>query len=365
MYARIALTLSKVLADEETRKKIFKVIIIGTVIIGIAVPIGFAYSMLAFVANGVSFGGLTDVGGLIEIGNGSLSNTDHDILPIMSINYTISIGFNGTESPYSKDSPHKGIDFVGQDSVNQIMSILPGEVESANNDCPKQGYLGSTCGGGFGNHVVINTQYQGNTIKIIYGHMQEVNVKTGDKVKQFDQIGIMGQSGNVTGPHLHFEAYYKDKLTDPNLILNYVNNQYKYTCSNYIENYQQNDPTLSNSVNYQNEYVASICETKQETNSDISKDKKDIMSAVGIAEDDYQYVDYIVSHESGWDYQATNESSGAYGLCQALPGNKMAESGSDWKINPITQMDWCNNYAIDRYGSWQEAQIFWKKDHWW
>ncbi len=67
------------------------------------------------------------------------------------------------------------------------------------------------------------------------------------------------------------------------------------------------------------------------------------MSALGISGDDYQYVDHIVSHETRWDYQATNESSGAYGLCQALPGNKMAESGSDWKINPITQMDLCNN----------------------
>lgn len=364
MYSRIALTITKLLTDEETRRRVFK-FIIGVVIIGLAVPICFAYSMLAFVANGVGTGDLSDVGGLIEIGSGILSKTDHDIIPIMTSDYTISIGYNGTDAPYTADNPHKGIDFVGQDNINQIMSMLPGEVESANNDCPKQGYLGSSCGGGFGNHVVINTQYHGNTIKIIYGHMQEVNVAAGDKVKQFEPIGIMGQSGNVTGAHLHFETYYKEQLIDPNLILNYVNNQYKYTCANYIENNQKNDPTLSTSVNYQNEYVASICSSKQEINTDIGKDKKDIMSAVGISEDDYQYVDYIVSHESSWDYQATNESSGAYGLCQALPGNKMAESGSDWKINPITQMDWCNNYALDRYGSWQKAEIFWKENHWW
>lgn len=364
MYARIALTITKALSDEETRKKIFK-FIIGLVLVIVVVPICFAYSMLAFVANGVSTGNLSDVGGLIEIGEGILSKTDHDIIPIMTTNYTISIGYNDTSSPYSSSNPHKGIDFVGLDEVNRIMSVLPGEVESANNDCPQQGYLGSTCGGGFGNHVVIDTQYQGNTIKIIYGHMKQVNVSTGDKVKQFDEIGIMGQSGNVTGAHTHFEAYYQDKLIDPNLILNYVNNQYKYTCTNYLDNYKQNDPTLSTSVNYQNTYVAKICENKQNTNSDISKDKKDIMSAVGISEDDYDYVDYIVSHESSWDYQATNESSGAYGLCQALPGNKMAESGTDWKINPITQMDWCNNYAIERYGSWENAQIFWKENQWW
>lgn len=364
MIQRIALTLTKIVSDEETRKKVFK-LIIGIVIVVIVVPICFAYSMLAFVANGVSLGGLSDVGGLIEIGDGILSKTNHDIIPIMTDNYTISIGYNQTKSPYSKSNPHKGIDFVGQDNINSIMSILPGEVESANNNCPKQGYLGSTCGGGFGNHVVVNTQYNGNTIKIIYGHMEQVDVTTGDKIKQFDKLGVMGQSGNVTGAHLHFEAYYKDELIDPNLILNYVNNQYKYTCSNYIENYKQDDSTLSTSVNYQNNYVAAICKDKQTTNSNISKDKKDIMKAVGIREEDYKYVDYIISHESSWDYKATNKQSGAYGLCQALPGNKMAESGSDWKINPITQMDWCNNYAIDRYGSWQQAQVFWKENHWW
>ncbi|NED00241.1 lytic transglycosylase domain-containing protein, partial [Streptomyces sp. SID6648] len=48
----------------------------------------------------------------------------------------------------------------------------------------------------------------------------------------------------------------------------------------------------------------------------------------------------IVDHESGWNVDATNASSGAYGLVQALPGSKMASAGADWKTNPATQIKW-------------------------
>ena len=52
----------------------------------------------------------------------------------------------------------------------------------------------------------------------------------------------------------------------------------------------------------------------------------------------------IVEHESGWNVTATNSSSGAYGLVQALPGSKMASAGSDWKTNPKTQIKWGLDY---------------------
>ncbi|MET9641944.1 transglycosylase SLT domain-containing protein, partial [Streptomyces virginiae] len=61
--------------------------------------------------------------------------------------------------------------------------------------------------------------------------------------------------------------------------------------------------------------------------------------------------DKIVSHESGWNPSATNASSGAYGLVQALPGSKMASAGADWKTNPATQIKWGLDYMNERYGS--------------
>ncbi|MFI6032896.1 transglycosylase SLT domain-containing protein [Streptomyces sp. NPDC051315] len=72
----------------------------------------------------------------------------------------------------------------------------------------------------------------------------------------------------------------------------------------------------------------------------------------------------IVEHESGWDIDATNASSGAYGLVQALPGSKMASAGSDWKTNPKTQIKWGLDYMNERYGSPAGAWSFWQANGW-
>lgn len=82
------------------------------------------------------------------------------------------------------------------------------------------------------------------------------------------------------------------------------------------------------------------------------------MALAGIAPGDYKYADYIISHESGWRPNAGN-ASGAYGLCQALPGSKMSSAGGDWATNPVTQLRWCNGYATGRYGSWGAAYNHW------
>ena len=96
-----------------------------------------------------------------------------------------------------------------------------------------------------------------------------------------------------------------------------------------------------------------------------SGSKADWMRAAGIADSDFGYVDYIISHESGWNYHAVNRSSGAYGLPQSLPAGKLASAGADWRDNPVTQLRWAHNYAVGRYGSWEAAYHFWTVNHWW
>jgi cell wall-associated NlpC family hydrolase len=68
--------------------------------------------------------------------------------------------------------------------------------------------------------------------------------------------------------------------------------------------------------------------------------------------------------ESSWQTTATNSSSGAYGIPQSLPANKMASAGADWKTNPQTQMKWGMDYISGRYvdplGAWaHEQQVGW------
>lgn len=97
----------------------------------------------------------------------------------------------------------------------------------------------------------------------------------------------------------------------------------------------------------------------------IPSDKSSLLSAAGIQPSDHQYVDYIIQKESGWNPNARNASSGAYGLCQALPGSKMTSAGADWEVNPITQLKWCDGYAQSRYGGWANAYAAWQRQHWW
>ena len=109
----------------------------------------------------------------------------------------------------------------------------------------------------------------------------------------------------------------------------------------------------------------------------IDSDKTKLMNTAGIKASDHNYVNYIVSRESGWcptkwqgefgkclPYHGVPEKGG-YGLVQATPGSKMASAGGDWATNPVTQLKWAHGYAQDRYGSWAAAYNYWLKNHNW
>jgi len=111
----------------------------------------------------------------------------------------------------------------------------------------------------------------------------------------------------------------------------------------------------------------------------IPDDKQVVMAAAGIAPSDYPYVDFILSHESGWCPTKLQGQIGycppyapeslpnhlGYGLGQATPGSKMSSFGADWKTNPITQIKWATSYVNGRYKSWEAAYNFWQNNHWW
>ncbi|MFF9352625.1 lytic transglycosylase domain-containing protein [Streptomyces sp. NPDC014734] len=81
--------------------------------------------------------------------------------------------------------------------------------------------------------------------------------------------------------------------------------------------------------------------------------------------DQFQCFSNIVNVESTWNYRASNPSSGAYGLVQALPGSKMSSAGADWQTNPATQIKWGLSYMNGaKYGSPCGAWAFWQANHW-
>ncbi len=77
--------------------------------------------------------------------------------------------------------------------------------------------------------------------------------------------------------------------------------------------------------------------------------------------DQFSCFDWIIKRESGWNVHATNPSSGAYGLPQSLPGDKMASVADDWRDNPATQIIWGVSYMKSRYGSPCDAKAHWER----
>ncbi len=65
----------------------------------------------------------------------------------------------------------------------------------------------------------------------------------------------------------------------------------------------------------------------------------------------WPYLDALWNRESGWNPAATNPSSGAYGIPQALPASKMSSAGADWATDPYTQIMWGLRYISQRYGT--------------
>lgn len=81
-------------------------------------------------------------------------------------------------------------------------------------------------------------------------------------------------------------------------------------------------------------------------------DKIWVMDQVGIATDDRVYVEKI---GRGWIYKASNPLGN---ICQASPAIKMKAFGDDYLDNPVTQLKWCNDYVVKRYGTWQKASEY-------
>jgi hypothetical protein len=67
--------------------------------------------------------------------------------------------------------------------------------------------------------------------------------------------------------------------------------------------------------------------------------------------DQYSCLVKLWERESNWRVNASNSSSGAYGIPQSLPGTKMASEGADWLTNPETQIRWGVKYIKARFGS--------------
>jgi uncharacterized protein YabE (DUF348 family) len=86
-----------------------------------------------------------------------------------------------------------------------------------------------------------------------------------------------------------------------------------------------------------------------------------MVAARGWGGDQFSCLVSLWSKESGWRTDAAN-SSGAYGIPQALPGSKMASAGADWQTSAATQISWGLGYIAGVYGTpcaaWAHSQEY-------
>ena len=109
-----------------------------------------------------------------------------------------------------QNRPHRGID-IGASQGAIVYAVAEGIVNRQVNSC-KEG--NSSCGGGFGNHIRISHSDAPFT-ETVYAHLQSCFVKQGETCRAGQKIGLLGNTGGSTGPHLHFETWVRGKAIDP------------------------------------------------------------------------------------------------------------------------------------------------------
>ena len=102
---------------------------------------------------------------------------------------------------------HKGIDLAANIG-NNVYATGDATVQSTDLGQPRRGY---------GKQILLNHQYGYQTR---YAHLSQIFVKPGEKVVRGQLIGKVGNTGGVTGPHLHYEVIHMGQVVNP---INYFN----------------------------------------------------------------------------------------------------------------------------------------------
>ena len=138
----------------------------------------------------------------MEIDANNIKGTYNLIKPLEG---TITSRF-GQRDPTTPTVPknHTGID-IAANTGTDIISALDGVVELASDE------------GDYGKHLKIKK----DDVTLVYAHCSELLKNQGDTVKQGEVIAKVGATGNVTGPHLHFEIRKEDRFVNPDLVLQF------------------------------------------------------------------------------------------------------------------------------------------------
>jgi len=291
--------------------------------------------------------------------------------------------------PFPSYPGHTGVDFpVGTGTA--VHAVMTGVIKAVR-------HMASS----YGNHIIESLPLAGN-YEGLYAHLLRTIVNQGDRVGAGQVIGYSDSTGNSTGPHLHFTLQHPGgNYVDPTNFLMGASN-YTQTPGDYGHTRGILD-LLSGPLGKVKSWVSGLLgkipggglgiigqamKSLPGTMLGWAKDffnpfkggssngggtsagnqtiGHQMMRSMGFPEADWSALRALWNGESGWNTHATNPSSGAYGIPQALPASKMASAGADWRTNPATQSRWGLGYIRDRYGSPSAAYSDWlgRNPHW-
>lgn len=124
------------------------------------------------------------------------------ILPLVG---TVTSRYGAREGNEIVSSNHGGID-IGANEGTVFVAAMAGTVIKASGV------------GSYGNHIFI----QAGDVITVYAHCKKLYVKEGDKITQGQKIGEVGETGNATGPHLHFEIRKEGRTVNPEYVLTFA-----------------------------------------------------------------------------------------------------------------------------------------------
>lgn len=121
----------------------------------------------------------------------------------------ITSGYGSRTAPTTNkgkgSKQHDGIDIGGSVNGQAADSIGGGKVTEVGYD-----------ENGYGNYVVVD---HGNGYTSLYGHLQKATVKQGDTISAGQQVGVIGSTGNSSGPHLHLRVHKNGQSIDPRTVI--------------------------------------------------------------------------------------------------------------------------------------------------
>jgi murein DD-endopeptidase MepM/ murein hydrolase activator NlpD len=106
-----------------------------------------------------------------------------------------------------KIQEHKGIDMPSREGT-RVLATADGVVKVVKSNFKTNK--------SYGQYIIIDHDYGYETL---YAHLSKIDVRPGEKVKRWQVIGEVGQTGATTGPHLHYEVHHNERVVDPEFFI--------------------------------------------------------------------------------------------------------------------------------------------------